>query len=55
MLAVTVVGIGVTILARGTAPVWVPIAGAVIMIYGVADYFFDVGGDAEVVRLGWTV
>jgi hypothetical protein len=30
-----------------SAPVWVPVAGAVIMVYGVADYMFDVNGKID--------
>ncbi|UOG74201.1 hypothetical protein MTX78_19020 [Hymenobacter tibetensis] len=47
ILAVTVTGMLVTIAAAGTAPVWVPIAGAVILIYGLADYSFDLGGKLD--------
>jgi hypothetical protein len=52
MLAVTLTGIGVTALAVAvaagvSAPVWVPVAGAVIMIYGIADYAFDVNGQLD--------
>jgi hypothetical protein len=45
MLIVTLVGIGVaasSVAAGVTAPVWVPIAGGVIMVYGILDYAFDV-------------
>lgn len=47
MLLVTVAGVVATILAGGTAPIWVPIAGAVILIYGLADYAFDLGGQLD--------
>jgi len=45
MLAVTITGLLVT--AGASAPVWVPIAGAVILVYGVLDYAFDLGGDLD--------
>lgn len=50
MLMVTATGLLVTagaVAAGATAPVWVPIAGAVILIYGIADYAFDVGGKID--------
>ncbi|WP_022822332.1 hypothetical protein [Hymenobacter norwichensis] len=50
MLVVTLVGIGVTasaVAAGVTAPAWVPIAGAVIMVYGILDYAFDVNGKID--------
>lgn len=50
MLAVTLYGMGVTavaVAAGATAPVWVPIAGAVIMVYGILDYAFDVNGKID--------
>jgi hypothetical protein len=50
MLAVTITGLLVTagaVAAGATAPVWVPIAGAVILVYGVLDYAFDLGGGLD--------
>ncbi|HLK97685.1 MAG TPA: hypothetical protein VK364_07955 [Hymenobacter sp.] len=47
MLLVTAGGIIATVIAGGTAPVWVPIAGAVILVYGVFDYAFDLNGSLD--------
>jgi len=35
---------GDSLCKTNTAPVWVPISGAVILVYGIADYGFDLGG-----------
>jgi hypothetical protein len=47
MLLVAVGGITATVIAGGTAPVWVPIAGVGILVYGVLDYAFDLGGSLD--------
>ena len=47
MVVVSIAGIGLTVLAAGTAPAWVPVAGAVILVYGLLDYAFDVGSSVD--------
>ena len=48
MLTITITGMLVTAgMAGATAPVWVPIAGAVILVYGIADYAFDLSGGVD--------
>ena len=47
MLAVTITGAIVPLFAAGTAPAWVPVAGAVILVYGLLDYGFDVGSSVD--------
>ena len=47
MLAVTITGTIVPLFAAGTAPAWVPVAGTVILVYGLLDYAFDVGSSVD--------
>ena len=38
-------GFDLTLFAAGTA--WVPVAGAVVLVYGLLDYGFDVGSSVD--------